>query len=80
MSMRIVASVVSHWHALYDTAYLYRLARIPDVHLVGLHDPNPQIAAQHSAAVGHPPIVTDYPQMPGETYPDLILQAYKRIG
>ena len=78
--MRIVASVVSHWHALYDTAYLYRLAHIPDVHLVGLYDPNLQIAAQRSAAVGHPPIFTDYPQMPGATHPDLILQAYKSIG
>ena len=70
---------MSHWHALYDAASLHRLARIPDVHLVGLHDPNPQIAAQRSAAVGHPLIFTDYAQMSGEIHPDLILQAYKTI-
>src|SRR5438132_3347477 len=56
MSIRIAASGVSHWHSLYDAAYLRRLARMPDVQLVGLHDPNPQIAAQRSAAVGNPPI------------------------
>jgi predicted dehydrogenase len=78
--MRRAASGMSHWYALYDAAYLRRLARIPDVHLVGLHDPNPQIAAQRSAAVGHPLIFTDYAQIPCETHPDLILQAYTIIG
>ena len=46
---------------------------MPDVQLVGLHDPNPQIAAQRSAAVGTPPIFTDYAQMLGETHPDFVL-------
>ena len=78
--MRIAASGVSHWHALYDAAYLHRLARIPDVQLVGLHDPNLQIMAQRSAAVGHPPIFTNYAQILGETHPDLILQAYEIAG
>ena len=53
---------------------------MPDVYLVGLHDPYLQIVAQRLAAVGHPSIFTDYAQMPGETHPDLILQAYKIIG
>ena len=73
MSMRIAAIGVSHWHSLYDAAYLRRLARMPDVQLVGLHDPNPQSAAQRSAAVGNPPIFTDYAQMLGETHPDFVL-------
>jgi predicted dehydrogenase len=73
MSLRIAAIGVSHWHSLYDAAYLRRLARMPDVQLVGLHDPNPQIAAQRSAAVGNLPIFTDYAQMLGETHPDFVL-------
>jgi predicted dehydrogenase len=56
MSMRIAVSGVSHWHALYDTAYLRRLARMPDAQLVGLHDADPQIAAQRSAAADNSPI------------------------
>src|SRR5215475_13874567 len=73
MSIRIAAIGVSHWHSLYDAAYLRRLARMPDVQLVGLHDPDPQIAAQRSAAVGNPPTFTDYAQMLGETHPDFVL-------
>src|SRR2546430_54471 len=73
MSIRIAAIGVSHWHSLYDAAYLRRLARMPDVQLVGLHDPEPQIATQRSAAVGNPPIFTDYAQMLSETRPDFVL-------
>ena len=73
MSIRIVAIGVSHWHSLYDAAYLRRLARMPDVQLIGLHDPDPQIAAQRSAALGNPPIFTDYAQMLSETHPDFVL-------
>jgi predicted dehydrogenase len=71
--MRIAAIGVSHWHALYDAAYLRRLARMPDVQLVGLHDANPQIAVHRAAAVGNPPIFTDYVQMLDETRPDFVL-------
>jgi predicted dehydrogenase len=60
--MRRAAIGVSHWHSLYDAAYLRHLARIPDVHLVGLHDPNPHIATQCLAAVGNPPIFTSVQQ------------------
>jgi len=73
MSIRIVAIGVSHWHSLYDAAYLRRLARMSDVQLVGLHDPDPQIAAQRSTALGNPPIFTDYAQMLSETHPDFVL-------
>ena len=71
--MRIAAIGVSHWHALYDAAYLHRLTHLPDVQLVGLHDANSQIAAQRSAAVGNPPIFTDYARMLDETHPDFVL-------
>jgi len=73
MSIRIAAIGVSHWHSLYDAAYLCRLVRMPDVQLVGLHDAEPQIAAHRAAAVGNPPIFADYAQMLGETHPDFVL-------
>src|SRR5215813_7333803 len=73
MSIRIAAIGVSHWHSLYDAAYLRRLARMPDVHLVGLHDPDLQIAAHRAAAVGNPPIFTEYAQMLDETHPYFFL-------
>jgi predicted dehydrogenase len=41
MSLRIAAIGVSHWHSLYDAAYLRHLTRMPDVQLVGRHDPDP---------------------------------------
>ena len=38
MSTRIAAIGVSHWHSLYDAAYLRHLAGMPDVQLVALRD------------------------------------------
>jgi predicted dehydrogenase len=73
MPIRIAAIEVSHWHALYDSAYLRHLASMPDVQLVGLQDPNVAIAAQRAAALGHPPIFTDYRQMLAETRPDFVV-------
>jgi hypothetical protein len=39
------------WHVFYNAAYLYCLARMPDVQLLGLHDVDPQIVAHRAAAV-----------------------------
>ena len=36
--IRVAAIEVSHWHSLYDAAYLRLLAGMDDVQLVGLHD------------------------------------------
>jgi hypothetical protein len=60
--MRTAAIGVSYWHSFYDAAYLCRLARILDAQLAGLHDANPQIAVQRSAAVDNPPIFTSTQQ------------------
>ena len=62
MSRRRAAGGVSHWHSLYDAAYRHRPARMPDVHLAGWHDSDPQIAAQRSAAVDNPSIFTSMQQ------------------
>lgn len=73
MSIRIAAIEVSHWHSLYDSAYLRHLACMPDVQLVGLQDPSVQVAAHRAAALGQPPIFTDYRQMLTETKPDFVV-------
>ena len=73
MTIRVAAIEVSHWHALHDAAYLRHLARMPDVRIVGLHDPSVEVARQRAAEVGAPPIFTDYRQMLEETRPDFVL-------
>ena len=71
--MRIAAVEVSHWHSLHDAAYLRILAAMPDVELVGLHDPSPEIAARRAAEVGGPPVFTDYREMLARTKPDFVV-------
>ena len=71
--MRIAAIEVSHWHSLYDAAYLHVLAAMPDVELVGLHDPSPEIAARRAAVLGNPPVFTDHREMLERTKPDFVV-------
>ena len=71
--MRIAAIGVGHWHSLHDAAYLRVLAGLPDVEIVGLHDPSPEIAARRAAALGQPPTFTDYREMLGKTKPDFVV-------
>src|SRR5689334_12843309 len=71
--IRVAAIEVSHWHALYDAAYLRLLASMPDVQLVGLHDPDGAIAAERAAALGGPPVFTDYRLMLDKTRPDFVV-------
>jgi len=73
MPMRIAAIEVSHWHALHDSAYLRHLAAMPDVRLVGVQDPSEAVAAQRAAALGNPPVFTDYRRMLAETRPDFVV-------
>ena len=71
--VRIAAIEVGHWHSLYDAAYLRHLAGMPDVQLVGLQDPGAAVAAKRAAALGNPPIFTDYQKMLAETRPDFVV-------
>lgn len=71
--IRVAAIEVSHWHSLHDAAYLRHLAAMPDVELVGLQDPSAAIAAERAAALGHPPVFTDYRQMLARTRPDFVV-------
>src|SRR5206468_7948094 len=71
--MRIAAIGVSHWHSLYDSAYLRHLAGMPDVELVGLQDNVAEIAARRAAVVGNPPVFIDYREMLAATRPDFVI-------
>jgi predicted dehydrogenase len=77
---RVAAIEVSHWHSLYDSAYLRHLAGMPDVQLVGLHDPSAAIAAKRAAALGNPPVFTDYRRMLAETKPAFVIALGRHSG
>lgn len=80
MPLRIAAIEVSHWHSLYDAAYLHHLAGMPDVELVGLHDPSGAVAARRAAVLGNPPVFTDYREMLAQTRPDFVLALGRHNG
>src|SRR5215831_8791344 len=72
-ALRVAAIEVSHWHSLYDAAYLRLLAGMDDVRLVGLHDSDAAVVADRAAALGGPPVFTDYPAMLEKTRPDFVV-------
>jgi predicted dehydrogenase len=73
MPIRVAAIEVSHWHAIYDPAYLKQLHAMPNVELVGLQDPDLAVAQHRADAVGRPPVFADWQKMLHETKPDFVL-------
>ena len=73
MTIRIAAIEVSHWHAVYDAAYLRHLIAMPDVELIAIQNSNASLAAKRAAEVRNPPIFTDYRKMLATTRPDFVL-------
>ncbi|HZN50460.1 MAG TPA: Gfo/Idh/MocA family oxidoreductase [Methylomirabilota bacterium] len=71
--MRVAAIGVSHWHSLYDSAYLVHLAGIPDTELVAIQDESASVTARRAAALGNPAVYTDYRKMLTETRPDFVI-------
>jgi len=71
--IRVAAIGVSHWHSLWDSAYLRHLAGMPDTELVGLHDASAEVAAKRAAVLGQPPTFTDYRAMLEATRPDFVI-------
>jgi predicted dehydrogenase len=71
--MRVAATGVSHWHSLYDSAYLRHLTGMPEMRLVALQDPSAEIAGRRAAALGDPTVYTDYRRMLTETRPDFVI-------
>jgi predicted dehydrogenase len=73
MTIRVAAIEVSHWHALYDAAYLRHLVTMPDVELVAIQDSDVGLVARRAAEVGSPPTFTDYRKMLAMTRPDFVV-------
>jgi predicted dehydrogenase len=76
----VAAIEVSHWHALFDAAYLRHLAAMPDVEIVGVQDPSAEVAGRRAAAVGGPAVFTDYRAMLDRTRPDFVLALGRHSG
>jgi hypothetical protein len=49
MTIRVAAIEVSHWHSLYDAAYLRHLVAMPDVELVAIQDSDAGLVARRAA-------------------------------
>jgi predicted dehydrogenase len=73
MTIRVAAIEVSHWHALFDAAYLRHLVAMPNVALVGVQDSDPRIVAKRAAEVGNPLTFTDYRKMLETLHPDFVV-------
>src|SRR5258706_9527646 len=70
---RVAAIEVSHWHSLYDSAYLRHLAGMPDIQIVGVQDASAAIVTHRARELGHPPTFTDYRVMLEQTKPDFVV-------
>jgi len=73
MAIRVAAIEVSHWHALYDAAYLRHLVAMPDVELVAIQDSDGGLVAKRATEIGSPPTFTDYKKMLATTRPDFVV-------
>jgi predicted dehydrogenase len=73
MTIRVAAIEVSHWHSLYDAAYLRHLVAMPDVKLVAIQDSDASLVARRAAEVGSPPTFTDYGKMLATIRPDFVV-------
>jgi len=73
MTIRIAAIEVSHWHAVFDAAYLRHLIAMPDVELIAIQDSDARVAAKRAAEVGNVPTYTDYRKMLSVTRPDFVI-------
>jgi len=74
MVIRVAAIGMSHWHSLYDSAYLRHLAAMSDVQIVGIHDDSQEIASHRANEIGGGiPTFTTYQQMLSTIKPDFVL-------
>ncbi|MGF6175325.1 Gfo/Idh/MocA family protein [Ensifer sp. 4252] len=73
MNVRVAAIGVSHWHALYDPAYLRQLQRMDGVEIAAIQDDDFGIAARRGAEVSCLRVYSDYKDMLAETRPDFVL-------
>lgn len=73
MRVRVAAIGVSHWHALYDPAYLRQLHKMEGVEIVAIQDDDIDVANRRGAEVGSPKAFSGYKEMLLQTRPDFVL-------
>jgi len=73
VTARIAAIGVSHWHSLYDSAYLRHLRDLEGYELVGVQDPDEAIARHRATELGGTAVFTDYADMLARTRPDFVI-------
>ena len=74
MTIRVAAIGVTHWHSLYDNAYLPKLLPMDDVQIVALHDEDPSITAHRVGELGGGiAAYTDYHAMLDAEKPDFVV-------
>ena len=74
MPICVAAIGVTHWHSLYDNAYLPQLLLMDDVQIVALHDEDASVAAHRVGELGGGiTSYTDYHQMLDQEEPDFVV-------
>ncbi len=74
MTIRVAAIGVTHWHSLWDNAYLPQLVPMDDVEIAALHDEDASIASHRVNELGGQiAIYTDYITMLEEEKPDFVI-------
>ena len=72
--LRIASIGVSHWHSVFDSAYLKRVLDLEDVTLVAIQDENTQILEDRKDRLGTNVLTfTDYETMVEVVEPDLVI-------
>ena len=74
MAIRVAAIGVTHWHSLWDNAYLPQLLPMDDVEIVALHDEDESISAHRAGVLGGGiATYTDYGVMLDREKPDFVV-------
>ena len=72
--IKIAAIGVSHWHSIFDSAYLSRLSSFQDVSLVAIQDDSQEILDNRRLQLGNEiQTFTDYVDMVDRVSPDLVI-------
>ena len=72
--IEIAAIGVSHWHSIFDSAYLSRLSNFDDVSLIAIQDNSQEILDNRRLQLGSEiQAFTDYTDMLDTISPDLVI-------
>ena len=73
-NLRIAAIGVSHWHSIFDSAYLSRISRFKNVSLVAIQDESEEILHHRRSKLGADILIfKKYEEMVDEVKLDLVI-------